>query len=51
MLAVAETVVFGGFAPSAVRERLAVSRAKALIVADGARRKGSSLQSSSQSTR
>jgi acetyl-CoA synthetase len=34
------TVVFGGFAPSAVRERLAVSRAKALILADGARRKG-----------
>jgi acetyl-CoA synthetase len=34
------TVVFGGFAPTAVRERLAVSRAKALIVADGARRKG-----------
>jgi len=34
------TVVFGGFAPTAVRERLAVSRAKALILADGARRKG-----------
>jgi acetyl-CoA synthetase len=34
------TVVFGGFAPAAVRERLEVSRAKALIVADGARRKG-----------
>src|SRR5215472_826149 len=34
------TVVFGGFAPTAVRERLEVSRAKALIVADGARRKG-----------
>src|SRR5215472_14012057 len=34
------TVVFGGFAPAAVRERLAVSRAKALILADGARRKG-----------
>jgi len=30
------TVVFGGFAPTAVRERLEVSRAKALIVADGA---------------
>ena len=37
------TVVFGGFAPAAVRERLAVSRAKALILADGARRKGKSL--------
>ena len=34
------TVVFGGFAPAAVRERLEVSRAKALITADGARRKG-----------
>src|SRR6266487_2460819 len=34
------TVVFGGFAPSSVRERLEVSQAKALIVADGARRKG-----------
>jgi len=34
------TVVFGGFAPTAVRERLEVSRAKALITADGARRKG-----------
>ena len=34
------TVVFGGFAPAAVRERLEVSQAKALIVADGARRKG-----------
>jgi acetyl-CoA synthetase len=34
------TVVFGGFAPTAVAERLAVSKAKALILADGARRKG-----------
>src|SRR6266581_5152790 len=34
------TVVFGGFAPGAVRERLDVSDAKALITADGARRKG-----------
>jgi acetyl-CoA synthetase len=34
------TVVFGGFAPTAVRERLEVSQAKALILADGARRKG-----------
>jgi acetyl-CoA synthetase len=33
-------VVFGGFAPDAVRERLEVSRAKALITVDGARRKG-----------
>src|SRR6266702_4542990 len=34
------TVVFGGFAPTAVRERLDVSDAKALITVDGARRKG-----------
>ena len=33
-------VIFGGFAPSAVRERLEVSRAAALITAEGARRKG-----------
>ena len=33
-------VVFGGFAPSAVRERMEVSRAVALITADGARRRG-----------
>jgi acetyl-CoA synthetase len=33
-------VVFGGFAPSAVGERLGVSAAKALITSDGARRKG-----------
>ncbi|MFI5080030.1 MAG: AMP-binding protein [Streptosporangiales bacterium] len=33
-------VIFGGFAPGAVRERLQVSDAKALITADGARRKG-----------
>src|SRR3954453_9062637 len=36
-------VVFGGFAPEAVRERMAVSGAKALITADGARRKGRAL--------
>ena len=34
------TVIFAGFAPSAARERLAVSAAKALITVDGARRKG-----------
>jgi acetyl-CoA synthetase len=33
-------VVFGGFAPGSVRERLEVSDAKALITVDGARRKG-----------
>ena len=33
-------VVFGGFAPSAVRERMEVSEAKALITTDGARRRG-----------
>src|SRR3954462_10822055 len=33
-------VVFGGFSPGSVRERMEVSKAKALFVADGARRKG-----------
>ena len=33
-------VVFGGFSPSAVKERMEFSEAKALITADGARRKG-----------
>jgi acetyl-CoA synthetase len=33
-------VVFGGFAPESVRERMEVSSAKALFVPDGARRKG-----------
>jgi acetyl-CoA synthetase len=33
-------VVFGGFAPESVRERMEVSNAKALITVDGARRKG-----------
>jgi len=33
-------VVFGGFAPSSVRERMEVSAARALITVDGARRKG-----------
>jgi acetyl-CoA synthetase len=33
-------VVFGGFSPEAVKERMQFSEAKALIVADGARRKG-----------
>jgi acetyl-CoA synthetase len=33
-------VVFGGFAPESVRERMEVSHAKALITVDGARRKG-----------
>ena len=33
-------VVFGGFSPEAVKERMDVSRAKALITVDGARRKG-----------
>jgi hypothetical protein len=33
-------VVFGGFAPEAVRERMEVSHAKALITVDGGRRKG-----------
>jgi len=33
-------VVFGGFSPESVRERMEVSHAKALITVDGARRKG-----------
>jgi acetyl-CoA synthetase len=33
-------VVFGGFSAESVRERMEVSEAKALITADGARRKG-----------
>ncbi len=33
-------VVFGGFSAEAVRERMEFSRAKALVTADGARRKG-----------
>jgi acetyl-CoA synthetase len=33
-------VVFGGFAPEAVKERMEVSNAKALITVDGSRRKG-----------
>jgi acetyl-CoA synthetase len=33
-------VVFGGFSPSSVQERMEVSQAKALITTDGARRRG-----------
>ncbi|MGI9020751.1 MAG: acetate--CoA ligase [Solirubrobacterales bacterium] len=33
-------VVFGGFSPDSVRDRMQFSEAKALITADGARRKG-----------
>jgi len=33
-------VVFGGFSPNSVRERMEVSEAKALVTVDGARRKG-----------
>jgi acetyl-CoA synthetase len=33
-------VVFGGFSPESVRERMEVSDAKALVTVDGARRKG-----------
>jgi acetyl-CoA synthetase len=36
-------VVFGGFSPASVKERMEVSGAKALITADGARRKGKPL--------
>jgi acetyl-CoA synthetase len=41
-------VVFGGFAPEAVRERMEVSRAKVLITVDGARRKGKTAPVKSQ---
>ncbi len=33
-------LVFGGFSPESVKERMEVSHAKALVTADGARRKG-----------
>jgi acetyl-CoA synthetase len=33
-------VVFGGFSPESVRDRMEVSKAKAIITVDGARRKG-----------
>src|SRR4051812_21001216 len=33
-------VVFGGFSPGSVKERMEVSQAKALVTVDGARRKG-----------
>ncbi len=33
-------VVFGGFSPDSVKDRMQFSEAKALIIADGARRKG-----------
>ena len=33
-------VVFGGFSPESVKERMEFSEAKALITVDGARRKG-----------
>ena len=33
-------VVFGGFSPDAVKERMEFSEAKALVTVDGARRKG-----------
>jgi acetyl-CoA synthetase len=36
-------VVFGGFAPESARERMEVSGAKALVTADGSRRKGRAL--------
>ena len=41
-------VVFGGFSPSAVKERMEFSEAKALITADGARRKGKTAPRSSR---
>jgi acetyl-CoA synthetase len=41
-------VVFGGFSPGSVKERMEVSDAKALFVADGARRKGKTAEVKSQ---
>ncbi len=41
-------VVFGGFSPEAVRERMEFSEAKALITVDGARRKGKTAPVKSQ---
>ena len=37
-------VVFGGFSPDAVKDRMQFSEAKALITADGARRKGNTAE-------
>ena len=37
-------VVFGGFSPDAVKERMQFSEAKALITADAARRKGNAAE-------
>ena len=45
------TVVFGGFAPTAVRERMEVSKAKALIIPDGPGGRASSSRSSTRWTR
>ena len=44
-------VVFGGFSPEAVNERMEFSDAKALITVDAARRKGKAAGSSRRSTR
>jgi acetyl-CoA synthetase len=41
-------VVFGGFSPEAVRERMEFSAAKALVTVDGARRKGKTAPVKSQ---
>jgi len=41
-------VVFGGFSAEAVRERMEFSEAKALVIADGARRKGKTAPVKSQ---
>ena len=44
-------VVFGGFSPESVRERMEFSEAKALITVDGARRKGKTAPIKRRSTR
>ena len=43
-------LVFGGFSPTAVKERMEACEAKALITADAARRKGKTRRSSPPST-
>ena len=44
-------VVFGGFAPESVRERMEVSHAKALITVDGRGERARRRRSSPRSTR
>ncbi|MGO9752725.1 MAG: hypothetical protein ACLP22_14715 [Solirubrobacteraceae bacterium] len=45
-----DPLAFGGFAVGSVRERMEISRAKALVTVDGARRKRKTRRSSNRST-